>query len=166
VSEYYNLSAGVHEQCDLRRLRPGCPLRIVSIPDRGPCLAGGRRLAAFGYEWPTARTPRRSRRILCAVSAMACCLGFARFALLPIYFHAVNASRPQEYLGTVSPRAQHPVLSSLADAMAAASLFLAAEPSFLVTALSVRLSTGWPRLAASSLRPDAHGGGALVYARL
>jgi raffinose/stachyose/melibiose transport system permease protein len=116
---------------------------------------------------PAARAPRRSRRILGAVSRHGVLLGFSALALLPIYFMLVNAFKTrQEYLGNRIAPPQHPVLSSLADAMAGGDLYSWLLNSFLVTAFSVGISTALAALAAYPLSLMRWRVGPFVYAAL
>ncbi len=100
---------------------------------------------------PAARRPLR-RRAIGAVSRHGLLLGFSALALLPIYFMLVNAfkSKP-EYLGNRLGPPQHPVLSSLSDAMGGGDLLVWLLNSCLVTAASVGLSTALAALAAYPL---------------
>jgi ABC-type glycerol-3-phosphate transport system permease component len=116
---------------------------------------------------PASRAPRRSRRILGAISRHAMLLGFSALALLPIYFMLVNAFKTrQEYLGNRIAPPQHPVMSSLADAMAGGDLYSWLLNSFLVTALSVGISTALAALAAYPLSLMRWRAGPFVYAAL
>jgi len=113
------------------------------------------------------RVPLQRRRILGSTVRHGLLIGFSMLALLPIYFMLVNAFKTkQEYLGNRLAPPQHPVLTSLSDAMAGGDLYLWLLNSFLVTAASVCLSTALAALAAYPLSLMRWRAGPFIYALL
>jgi ABC-type glycerol-3-phosphate transport system permease component len=113
------------------------------------------------------RDPLPMRRILGSTVRHGLLIGFSMLALLPIYFMLVNAFKTkQEYLGNRLAPPQHPVLTSLSDAMAGGDLYLWLLNSFLVTAASVCLSTALAALAAYPLSLMRWRAGPFIYALL
>ena len=79
-------------------------------------------------------------------------LGFSALCFAADLFHARERLQdPPEYLGNRIGPPLHPVLSSLAEAMAGGDLYSWLLNSFLVTALSVGISTALAALAAYPL---------------
>ena len=116
---------------------------------------------------PATRDPLPMRRILGSTVRHGLLIGFSMLALLPIYFMLVNAFKTkQEYLGNRLAPPQHPVLTSLSDAMAGGDLYLWLLNSFLVTAASVCLSTALAALAAYPLSLMRWRAGPFIYALL
>ena len=116
---------------------------------------------------PARRDRLGRRRILGSTVRHGLLVGFSMLALLPIYFMLVNAFKTrQEYLGNRLALPQHPVLTSLSDAMAGGDLYLWLLNSFLVTAASVCLSTALAALAAYPLSLMRWRAGPFIYAVL
>ena len=116
---------------------------------------------------PARRDRLGRRRILGSTVRHGLLVGFSMLSLLPIYFMLVNAFKTkQEYLGNRLAPPQHPVLTSLSDAMAGGDLYLWLLNSFLVTAASVCLSTALAALAAYPLSLMRWRTGPFIYAIL
>lgn len=116
---------------------------------------------------PASPKRRRPQRLLGALSRHGLLFGFSALALLPIYFMLVNAFKTkQEYIGNRVAPPQHPVLTSMTGALAGGDLYLWLFNSFLVTAVSVGLSTIMAALAAYPLSLMRWRAGPVVYAVL